>query len=106
LMLFFSRAVLSYRNVNWRKKWPLLKFIPHIIDTLLLASGLSLAIYTSVPLFSGWLSIKLMLLVAYIFLGSYTLKKSTTKSQQFVGITATFVTISVMIFIALTKNFN
>jgi len=45
-----------------------LKIAPHIIDTLLLASGLTLWLIVGWPLLS-WLGLKLCLVLAYIVLG-------------------------------------
>ena len=105
LILFFSRALMSIQGLDWRLKWPILKFIPHINDTFLLASGFTLAWYTSIPLLSGWLSVKLLLLVVYILLGSFTLKYARTQLQRWLGVIAAVITISLMISTALTKSF-
>lgn len=47
------------------KAW---KIAPHIVDTLLLASGVTLWIIVGWPVLS-WLGVKLLLVVAYIVLG-------------------------------------
>jgi len=44
------------------------RVLPHVLDTLLLASGATLWIMIGWPLFS-WLGVKLILVVAYILLG-------------------------------------
>jgi uncharacterized membrane protein SirB2 len=49
------------------------KVAPHIVDTLLLATGLGLWILVGWPLMS-WLGIKLLLVVAYILLGMIAFK--------------------------------
>jgi uncharacterized membrane protein SirB2 len=59
----FVRLVLN-RTLEHR----LLKVAPHVIDTLLLASGVTLWVNVGWPLLS-WLGLKLMLVVAYIVLG-------------------------------------
>lgn len=56
-------------------KHPVLKIAPHIIDTLLLASGVTLWILVGWPLIS-WLGLKLALVVAYILLGMAAFKAS------------------------------
>jgi uncharacterized membrane protein SirB2 len=103
LSLFLSRAVMRLNAVNWTEKWPSLKIIPHINDTLLLGSGVLLAVYSSTPFLRGWLCIKLTLLIVYILVGSYTLKYAKTKQQQLIGIFAAFLTISAMIYVAIEK---
>ncbi len=44
------------------------KIAPHIVDTLLLASGVTLWVVVGWPIFS-WLGVKLLLVIAYIVLG-------------------------------------
>lgn len=49
---------------NWSR-------LPHIIDSLLLFSGIGLMLLTRfTPLNSSWLAIKLLLLLAYILVGA------------------------------------
>lgn len=61
----FIRLVLRRPLLN-----PLVRFGPHLIDTLLLASGVALWILMSYsPIASGWFGLKLILIVVYIVLG-------------------------------------
>lgn len=49
---------------------PLIRFGPHLIDTLLLASGVGLWMILGLsPLATGWFGLKLVLIVVYILLG-------------------------------------
>ena len=49
--------------------------LPHVVDTLLLASAVSLAILTRIePLSSDWLAAKIIGLIAYIVAGSVALR--------------------------------
>lgn len=59
----FVRLVLG-RPLNH----PVLRVAPHLVDTLLLASGVALWVMVGWPLFS-WLGIKLSLVIVYILLG-------------------------------------
>ncbi len=46
------------------------RIAPHVVDTLLLASGITLALSLSLdPLHASWLGVKLLLVVVYIALG-------------------------------------
>ncbi len=47
---------------------PVIRIAPHIIDTLLLATGIALWIMVGWP-FMSWLGLKLGLIVAYILVG-------------------------------------
>ncbi|GAA4876731.1 SirB2 family protein [Ferrimonas pelagia] len=56
-----------------QQKW--VKVLPHVVDTLLLLSGIVLMITTGwMPLRDAWLTEKLIALVAYIVLGAIALK--------------------------------
>jgi uncharacterized membrane protein SirB2 len=47
------------------------RIAPHVVDTLLLASGITLMIYTHIyPQYAPWLAVKLILVVVYIGLGA------------------------------------
>lgn len=61
----FIRLVLDRPLAN-----PLVRFGPHVIDTLLLASGVALWMLLALsPLAQGWFGLKLLLIVGYILLG-------------------------------------
>ncbi len=61
----FIRIVLQRRLAH-----PLVRFGPHLIDTLLLASGIALWVLMAYsPLKVGWFGLKLVLVVVYIVLG-------------------------------------
>lgn len=49
---------------------PLVRFGPHLIDTLLLASGVALwTLQRLSPFAAGWFGVKLLLIVVYVALG-------------------------------------
>lgn len=55
--------------------WRIMKAAPHIIDTLLLASGLTLAwTYRLSPLDAKWFLLKLILIIFYIIFGFIAMK--------------------------------
>lgn len=57
----------------------LARILPHVIDTLLLGSALTLAWMSGqYPFVSGWLTAKLCGLVAYILLGMMALRRGRT----------------------------
>jgi len=58
-----------------QQRW--LKIFPHIIDTILLASGIALVVQLAqYPFVDNWLTAKLFALFAYILLGSLALKRA------------------------------
>ena len=59
------------------------RVVPHVIDTVLLASGVGLAVLIhQYPGTSGWLSAKIVGLVVYIVLGTYALRRGRTRRAR------------------------
>jgi uncharacterized membrane protein SirB2 len=85
------------------QRW--VKVAPHAIDTLLLASAIGLAVWSSqYPGQSPWLTAKLVALVAYIGLGTVALKRGRTRQARalaFVGALACF---AYILAVAVSKN--
>jgi len=81
ISLFIIRGALKLSNSKRvMAKW--LKVAPHIIDTLLLISGICLALLIhQYPISHHWLTVKIMLLVGYIVFGMKAMK-STQPMQQ------------------------
>lgn len=74
LVLFIVRGVWIYLlqhqlNARW------VKVLPHINDTILLITGITLAVQTQVyPFTHVWLTVKLSCLLGYIILGMLAMK--------------------------------
>lgn len=86
--LFLARGawVLSGRSLP---RQPLFRSLPHIVDTVLLASALWLTtIIGQYPFREPWLTVKVLLLVAYIVLGSLALRRAATRTGQAVAFVA------------------
>jgi len=57
----------------------LVKILPHVIDTILLAAAVALTIIISqYPFVNTWLTVKLFALIAYIVLGVVALRRGKT----------------------------
>jgi uncharacterized membrane protein SirB2 len=82
LGLFLLRGVwMLMDSPRLQARWT--RVVPHINDTLLLASGIALAVLMQqYPLVHGWLTAKLFALIAYIVLGTLALKRGKTKAQR------------------------
>ena len=62
-----------------QRRW--VRIIPHLIDTVLLASAIGLTlILQQYPFVNGWLTAKVLALFVYIILGSIALKRGSTKA--------------------------
>lgn len=58
------------------------KILPHIIDTLLLASAIALVAIIGFSANAGWLGAKIAGLVVYIVPGTFALKRGRTKGAR------------------------
>jgi uncharacterized membrane protein SirB2 len=67
-----------------RVRW--VRIVPHIVDTILLASALWLCwIIRQYPFQVGWLTAKVLGLIAYIVLGTIALRRGKTKAARAVA---------------------
>lgn len=82
LTLFLLRgAWMMMDSPRLKARW--VRIVPHVNDTLLLASGIGLAmLLQQYPLVHGWLTAKLFALLAYIVLGTIALKRGRTRTQR------------------------
>jgi uncharacterized membrane protein SirB2 len=91
--LFLARGawVLTGRSLP---RHPLLRALPHTVDTVLLTSALWLTtIIQQYPFSHGWLTVKVLLLLVYIVLGSLALRRAPSRrwrAAAFAGAVATF----------------
>lgn len=74
LILLLVRGVLSARKVDWRQS-TLLKILPHMIDSALLATGIGIFVWFGLSL-QPWLVAKLFFLVMYIIFAAKAFKKT------------------------------
>jgi uncharacterized membrane protein SirB2 len=101
---FFVRGLWMLReSPRLHQRW--VRVAPHIVDTLLLASAVTLAVWSGqYPGTHGWLSAKVLALAGYIVLGAIALKRGRTKAVRgwaFAGALAMF---TYIVAVALTKN--
>lgn len=99
---FVGRVILSETYPALLKQ-KLLKIAPHVIDSLLLLSGIALVFQGQwLATEYGWIIAKLFALVGYIGLGVVVMRsRGTTRWLAFVGAMACFVFIGI---VAVTKN--
>ena len=94
--LFLIRTYWMVRQPPFlRRRW--VKVVPHLVDTLLLVSGVWLALRIGLTGLRGWLPAKLIALVLYIALGMIALKWGRTKPLR---VTAAFAALLVLGYIA------
>lgn len=78
---------------------------PHVVDTLLLASALWLAwMMHQYPFVHGWLTAKVLGLLAYIVLGSIALRRGRTSTVRAAAFAGAILAAGYVVAVALTKN--
>lgn len=90
--LFLSRGawVLTGRALP---RHPLFRALPHTVDTVLLGSALWLTtVIQQYPFRDAWLTVKVVLLVTYIVLGSLALRRAPTRAGRAIAFFAAVVT--------------
>ena len=104
ILLFIFRFIWSRFDAQiLAKKW--VRVVPHIIDTILLASAIWLCVILSqYPLVNAWLTFKVVGVVAYIILGLFALKKAKTSMSQWVCFIAALVVLMGTAMVAVTKQ--
>lgn len=103
-ILFLIRGVWMMQESSLLQAKPV-KILPHINDTLLLLAAIGLMVVTSqYPGANHWLTVKVVLLIAYILLGVMALRGGKTKSQRMGYFFAALVTFCFMVSVALTHS--
>jgi uncharacterized membrane protein SirB2 len=100
LALFLLRAFwMVVESQRLHARW--VRIVPHVNDTLLLASGIGLAVLLQqYPLVHGWLTAKLLALIAYILLGTVALKRGRTRAQRIAAGIAALLVFGYMVAVA------
>jgi uncharacterized membrane protein SirB2 len=104
LTLFVLRGVwMMADSPRLQARW--VRIVPHINDTLLLASGFGLAVLLGqYPLVNGWLTAKLFALIAYIVLGTVALKRGKTKRTRIAAWIAALLVLAYIVAVAVTHD--
>lgn len=83
----------------------LTRVLPHLVDTLLLGSALSMVWLGGYHLFAaGWLTAKLGALLVYIVLGSIALKRGRTPAIRGLAMLLALLAYAYIVGVALTRN--
>jgi len=86
-----------------QQRW--VKIVPHINDTILLISGITLAInIQQYPFVHGWLTAKIIALLAYIGLGMMTIRHGRSKQQRILTGLAAILVFMYMVGVARTRQ--
>ena len=101
---YVIRGVWMMRESPWLgKKW--VRIVPHVIDTTLLGSAILLAIIIQQnPFAQGWLTAKVLALIAYIVVGTIGLKYGGTKKIRIAAWLGAIAIFLYIVLVALTRQ--
>jgi len=85
-----------------RQRW--VRTVPHVIDTVLLASALWLAWQIDADGTRTWLWAKVAALLVYIALGTVALKRGRTRRVRIVAFAAALATFGYIVSVAIAKS--
>lgn len=82
--LFLIRGAALHAGMSWPMAAPVRR-LTYFIDTILLAAAITLAVLIhQYPFVQAWLTVKVVLLVVYIALGTVALKRGSTRTIRIV----------------------
>ena len=101
---FVMRGVWMMRESPWlQKKW--VRVAPHVIDTILLGSAILLTMQIrQYPFVQGWLTAKVLALIAYIVIGAVGLKYGRTKKIRIAAWLMAIAIFAYIVLVALTHQ--
>lgn len=101
---FVLRGVWMLRDSPWQRH-RLTRVLPHLIDTTLLGSALTMAWMSGqYPFVNGWLTAKFFGLLVYILLGTMALKRGRTVSIRTRFFVLALLSYAYIVSVALTRN--
>ncbi len=102
--LFVLRGLWMLRSPHrLPARW--VRIVPHVVDTVLLASAIALAVQTvQYPLAQSWLTAKVLGLMVYILLGMVALRHGRTRSQRVLAWLSALATFAYIVMVAMTRN--
>ena len=101
---FFVRGVWMIREPPLlRQRW--VRVAPHVVDTILLASAIALAVLLrQYPFVHGWLTAKVAGLALYIALGMIALRFGATRRIRVAAWLLAQVVLAYVVMVAITRN--
>jgi uncharacterized membrane protein SirB2 len=102
--LFLLRGIWMLRaSPMLQARW--VRIAPHIVDTALLASAITLAVVSSqYPLAQSWLTAKVCALVVYIALGTIALKPGRPRGVRAAAFIGALLTFGYIVSVAVSKH--
>ena len=103
--LFVVRAIAgNLFGATWTMA-ALVRYLSYTVDSILLTTALMLmTIVQQFPFVHVWLTVKVLLLVAYIVLGAFALKRAKTRRSRLIFSAAAIVVFAFILGVARTHN--
>jgi len=102
-ILFSLRVLRTLRGRNPAEGW--LRVTPHVVDSVLLLAGIALAfIVRQYPFVNGWLTAKLVALIAYIVVGNFAVRRSRTPRGKLIAWAVGLALVLYIYAVAITKS--
>ena len=103
--LFLARGLMVQTGRQVLAMSAMLRYLSYTIDTVLLVAALMLLAILPAAIYSnGWLTTKVVLLLVYIVLGSFALKRAATQRRRLGFFAAALLTYAFMLMIAWTHQ--
>ncbi|PIE20484.1 MAG: regulator SirB [Neptuniibacter caesariensis] len=104
LCLFLLRGYWSlFAPAYLEQRW--VKVVPHIIDTLLLASAITLTVLLQqYPFAAHWLTAKVLALLAYIGCGTFAIKRCKTRQGKVIALILSLLCFAYIVSVAVTHS--
>ena len=101
---FLVRGIWMLRDSSMlNRRW--VRVAPHVIDSVLLGSALLMVFLSGqYPFVQGWLTAKVLALLAYIALGAVALKRGKNKTVRICAFIAARAVFSYIVLVALSKQ--
>lgn len=85
--------------------WASFRYFSYVVDTVLLVAALTLVVITrQYPFLDAWLTAKVLLVIGYIVLGSFALKRGKSRSTRWMFFAAALAVFGFIITIARTHD--
>lgn len=103
-LLFLARGILMMRESPLlQRRW--VNSSSHVIDTVLLGSALTMVIWSAqYPFVLDWLTVKVIVVIAYIVVGAVALRRGKTKGIRTGAFIAALLLFGYILKVALTKQ--
>lgn len=104
ICLLVARLLLAATGRDYRRYGPL-RWLPHVVDTVLLASAVALvAVSSQYPFVMPWLTAKVLALPLYIIAGVIALDSRRPRPARLAGALAAVLLVTYIVLVALTRN--